>query len=83
MKTYYYTSQYPNYLMHFGVKGMKWGVRKYQNEDGTLTSEGEKRYGTIENLKKQRRAKKNISNDFGGCCCWHCHLYGRKTLLGT
>lgn len=61
MKTYYYTSQYPNYLMHFGVKGMKWGVRKYQNEDGTLTSEGEKRYGTIENLKKQRRAKKILA----------------------
>ena len=28
------------YLMHHGVKGMKWGVRRYQNKDGTLTAEG-------------------------------------------
>lgn len=34
----------PNALMHYGVKGMKWGVRRYQNEDGTLTTSGKKRY---------------------------------------
>lgn len=30
--------------MHFGVKGMKWGVRRYQNKDGTLTKAGQSRY---------------------------------------
>lgn len=31
-------------LVHFGVKGMKWGVRRYQKNDGSLTSAGKKRY---------------------------------------
>lgn len=32
-------------LKHYGVLGMKWGKRKYQNKDGTLTEAGKKRYG--------------------------------------
>lgn len=31
-------------LYHHGIKGMKWGVRRYQNKDGSLTSRGKKRY---------------------------------------
>lgn len=31
-------------LQHWGIKGQKWGVRRYQNEDGTLTEAGKKRY---------------------------------------
>lgn len=31
-------------LYHAGVKGMKWGVRRYQNKDGSLTPAGKKRY---------------------------------------
>lgn len=30
---------------HHGIKGQKWGVRRYQNSDGTLTAMGRKRYG--------------------------------------
>ena len=33
-----------NQLYHAGIKGMKWGVRRYQNSDGTLTDAGKKRY---------------------------------------
>lgn len=32
------------HLSHAGIKGMRWGVRRYQNPDGTLTPEGKKRY---------------------------------------
>lgn len=33
------------YLQHHGIKGQKWGVRNYQNPDGTLTAAGRARYG--------------------------------------
>ena len=32
-------------LRHHGIKGQKWGVRRFQNKDGSLTPNGKKRYG--------------------------------------
>ena len=41
----YYTTKSDYYVSHSGIQGMKWGIRRYQNEDGTLTPEGRIRYG--------------------------------------
>ena len=43
-----------NYLVHYGILGMKWGIRRYQNPDGTLTAEGRRRRGlkTAGNIAK-------------------------------
>ena len=47
-------SSAPNdYLMHYGIKGQKWGIRRYQNPDGTLTEEGKARYSKgLNSVKK-------------------------------
>lgn len=45
-------------LVHFGIKGQKWGIRRFQNPDGTLTPQGKARYGTEVEKKAAKDAQR-------------------------
>lgn len=44
-----------NELSHHGIKGMRWGVRRYQNSDGSLTPQGRLRYHYSTGAKTKQR----------------------------
>lgn len=55
-----------SYLMHHGIKGQKWGVRRYQNKDGSYTSEGKRRRGSRERplfSKQEIEFANNVKNN--------------------
>lgn len=43
-----------DYLMHHGILGQKWGVRRYQNPDGSMTDEGKRRYSKDGNRPREK-----------------------------
>ena len=55
-------SQY-GYIAHHGIKGQKWGVRRYQNEDGSLTSLGRNYYGMNERRALKQETKQYLANN--------------------
>ena len=55
--SYYGIMPLGDYIVHHGIKGQKWGVRRFQNKDGTRTPAGKARYGSG---KKQSKLSKAI-----------------------
>lgn len=49
-------------LQHWGIHGMRWGRRRYQNEDGSLTEEGRRRYGIMER-REEYRSKERLERE--------------------
>lgn len=65
-------------LEHHGILGMKWGVRKYQNEDGSLTPEGERRYAKL----SERERLASIDGAERGRNAGRFGLMGTSSALG-
>lgn len=55
-------------LYHWGIKGMKWGIRRFQNKNGSLTAEGKKRYdgdsaGVSNKASSKKKSIKEMSDE--------------------
>ena len=74
-----------SFLCHYGIKGMKWGVRRYQNPDGSLTKLGLQRYGSKKGLKKAIKGeiKKARANQDVAMTYQKAHDRSLKTLEET
>lgn len=53
-----------DYLAHHGILGQKWGVRRYQNEDGSLTPAGKSRYTNADKVSEKKSAMDSLKNEY-------------------
>ena len=56
---------YKNYLFHHGVKGQKWGVRRYQDSEGHYTEIGRKRNIAANRIRRTEKTRKQVDEIFG------------------
>ena len=52
---------YQDYIAHHGILGMKWGVRRYQNEDGSLTEKGKARFKEVSESSSEEKNKQIVN----------------------
>lgn len=53
-----------NTLTHHGIKGQKWGVRRFQTKSGSLTAAGKKRYGKDDEAKSKDKSSNEAHEDY-------------------
>lgn len=67
-----------NYLEHHGILGQKWGIRRYQNHDGSLTDAGRKRYG-IEGERTAKQTQRRL-NDLDQAMAYNVHAHNQADI---
>lgn len=63
---YYAVERTGPYLAHHGILGQKWGVRRFQNKDGSLTAEGQKRRQARDRIIRSEASTKDIDDIING-----------------